>query len=161
MKLNELEKYVDYFLKIAIQKCGNLGEAQDLCQETMLAALIYMADGKEISDIKSWLGGVMNRKFYDSLRRKYKLPTVSIDSIEISGEDDFDTIVNADESEELRKHIAFLTRIYREVIVRHYLNGESVETISTALKIPTGTVKSRLSSGRTHIKKDGLSARRA
>ncbi|MDR2145752.1 MAG: RNA polymerase sigma factor [Tannerella sp.] len=94
----------------------------------------------------------MNRKFYDSLRGKYKLPTISIDSIEIAVEDEFDT-ADTDEMEELRKHIAFLTRIYREVIVRHYLNGESVETIANALQIPVGTVKSRLSSGRTHIKK--------
>ena len=39
MKRSELEKYVDYVLKIAIVRCGNLDEAQDLCQETILAAL--------------------------------------------------------------------------------------------------------------------------
>ena len=153
MKPNELEKYLDYVLKIAIVKCGNLEEAQDLCQETMFSALKYMANGNIINDIKAWLGGVMNRKFYDSLRKKYKLPTVSIQSIEIPEENRLDALFDADEAEELRKQIAFLARIYREVIVRHYMNGESVEHISKALDIPTGTVKSRLSSGRTHIKK--------
>jgi len=154
MKPRELENYVEYFLKIAIQKCGNLDEAQDLCQEVMLAALKYMASDKEIVDMKKWLSGVMNRKFYDALRRKYKLPTVSIDDAAmIVIEDEIEVTTDIDEAEELRKQIAFLSRIYREVIVRHYLGGESVEDISKALAIPTGTVKSRLSGGRTQIKK--------
>ncbi|MCL2405157.1 MAG: RNA polymerase sigma factor [Defluviitaleaceae bacterium] len=159
MKPRGLENYVEYFLKVAIQKCGNLDEAQDLCQEVMLAALKYMASGKEISDIKAWLSGVMNRKFYDALRRKYKLPTISINDVAmIIDDDESDVITDIDEAEELRKQVAFLSRIYREVIVRHYLNGESVEDISKALAIPAGTVKSRLSGGRTQIKKgfDGM-----
>ncbi|MDR2145753.1 MAG: hypothetical protein LBE91_04765 [Tannerella sp.] len=48
MKPKELEKYVNYILKIAVMKCGNLDEAQDLCQETMLAALKYLSDGKKL-----------------------------------------------------------------------------------------------------------------
>ena len=154
MKPSELEKYVDYFLKIAIQKCGNLDEAQDLCQEVMLAALQYLRSGKEINDIKAWLSGVMNRKFYDTLRRKYKLPTVSIDDAAlVAADDEIEAVTDVDEAEELRRQIAFLSRIYREVIVRHYLNGESVDNISKALAVPIGTVKSRLSGGRTQIKK--------
>jgi len=154
MKPRELENYAEYFLKVAIQKCGNLDEAQDLCQEVMLAALKYMATGKEIGDIKAWLSGVMNRKFYDTLRRKYKLPTVNIDDATfIAADDEIEAITDIEKAEELRKHIAFLSRIYREVIVRHYLNGESVEDISNTLAIPIGTVKSRLSGGRTQIKK--------
>ena len=159
MKPRELESYVEYFLKVAIQKCGNLDEAQDLCQEVMLAALSFLASGKEISDIKAWLSGVMNRKFYDALRRKYKLPTVSIDDAAmIATDDEINMITDINEAEELRKQIAFLSGIYREVIVRHYLNGESVEDISKALSIPAGTAKSRLFGGRTQIKKgfDGM-----
>jgi RNA polymerase sigma-70 factor (ECF subfamily) len=159
MEPSELEQYVDYFLKIAIQKCGNLDEAQDLCQEVMLAALNYIAGDKEINDVKAWLSGVMNRKFYDALRRKYKLPTVSIDDAAlIAADDEIGAVTDIDEAEELRKQIAFLSRIYREVIVRHYLNGESVDDIAKALAIPAGTVKSRLSGGRTQIKKgfDGM-----
>ncbi|MCL2406604.1 MAG: RNA polymerase sigma factor [Defluviitaleaceae bacterium] len=154
MKPKELEDYVEYFLKVAIQKCGNLDEAQDLCQETMLAALNYLASRKEIRDIKAWLSSVMNRKFYDALRRKYKLPSISIDNaVMLVADNEIEAITDIGEAEELRKQIAFLSRIYREVIVRYYLHGESVEDISKALDIPTGTVKSRLSSSRTQIKK--------
>lgn len=159
MKQRELVKHVEYFLKVAIQKCGNLDEAQDLCQEVMLAALNYLANGQEINDIKAWLSGVMNRKFYDTLRRKYKLPTVCIDDAAlVTTDDEIEAITDIDEAEELRKQIAFLSRIYREAIVRHYLNGESVDDIAKSLTIPAGTVKSRLSGGRAQIKKgfDGM-----
>jgi len=154
MKQRELENYVEYFLKVAIQKCGNLDEAQDLCQEVMLAALNYLASGKEIVDIKAWLSSVMNRKFYDALRKKYKLPTISIDDAALlTADNEVEAIADINKAEELRKQIAFLSRIYREVIIRHYLKGESVDDIAKALAIPVGTVKSRLSGGRTQIKK--------
>jgi len=99
MKPKELENYVDEFLKVAIQKCGNLDEAQDLCQEVMLAALNYLASVKEINDIKAWLSGVMNRKFYDALRRKYKLPIVSIDDAALfTAADEIEAITGIDEA---------------------------------------------------------------
>jgi len=154
VKPSELERYVDFVLKMAVKKCGNFYEAQELCQETMLTALQYISNGKEINNIRPWLSAVLNRKFYDTLRKKYKLPTVNIENAcEIAAEDEADTVLLCEESAGLRKQIAFLAHIYREVIVRHYFNGENVESIAKSLKIPAGTVKSRLSGGRTQIKK--------
>jgi len=157
MEIKELTQYINAYLKIAVAKCGNIDDAQELCQETFLAALQYLADGKKIVNVQAWLSGVMNHKYYDALRKKYKLPTVSIETLSDNFADDVTNALTnandiAEDAEELRRQIAFLSRIYREVIIRHYFNGESVAQISTALSIPEGTVKSRLSSGRTYIK---------
>jgi len=43
--------------------------------------------------------------------------------------------------------------ITREVLVRHYVRGESVAAIAAALAIPEGTVKSRLDAGRRQVRK--------
>ena len=64
-----------FLFSAALKKCGNFEDAEDLTSETLLAALKYP---REIKDIKKWLSGVLNHKYYDMLRRKYKLPTVSI-----------------------------------------------------------------------------------
>ena len=53
----------------------------------------------------------------------------------------------------MRREIAFLSKRYREVIVRHYLYGQKVNQIAQELEIPKGTVLSRLASGREQIKK--------
>lgn len=155
MQSKELENYIEFLLSAALQRCGNIYDAEDLTQETLLAALSYMARGKDIQDVKAWLLVVMGRKFNDMLRKRYKQPIVSIG-------DDFDIVdENAmiqlndedDEAENVRKAVAYLAKNYREVIVRYYMNGQSVSQIASELDIPEGTVKSRLHLGRDHVKK--------
>ncbi len=155
MQNKDLENYIEFLLSAALQRCGNIYDAEDLTQETLLAALAYMAQGKDIQDVKAWLLVVMGRKFNGMLRKKYRQATVSIGeafdimddsaSIQLNQEDD--------EAENVRKAVAYLAKIYREVIVRHYMNGQSVSQISAELHIPEGTVKSRLHLGRNHVKK--------
>lgn len=84
MQSKDLENYIEFLLSAALQRCGNIYDAEDLTQETLLAALSYMARGKDIQDVKAWLLVVMGRKFNDMLRKRYKQPIVSIG-------DDFDT----------------------------------------------------------------------
>ena len=50
-------------LSAALNKCGNLEDAQDLTQDTLLAALTYLSNGNPINDIRGWLLTVLNRKF--------------------------------------------------------------------------------------------------
>ena len=78
MQLTEVQKYTEYLFNAALKKCQNISDAEDLTQEVLLAALQSMA---EISNIKAWLSVVLNHKYYDMLRRKYRLPTISIDFI--------------------------------------------------------------------------------
>ena len=155
MQSKDLGNCIEFLLSAALQKCGNIYDAEDLTQETLLAALSYMAHGKDIQDVKAWLLVVMGRKFNDMLRKRYQQPIVSIG-------DDFD-IVNEnamiqlndedDEAENVRKVVAYLAKNYREVIVRYYMNGQSVSQIASELGIPEGTVKSRLHLGRNRVKK--------
>lgn len=50
--------------------------------DTLIAALAAIEQKKEISDPKGWLMTVLNRRYYDMLRRKYRKPLVSFDVIE-------------------------------------------------------------------------------
>ena len=156
MQKHEIENHIDFLLSAALNKCGNLEDAQDLTQDTLLAALTYISNGNTIHDIKGWLFTVLNRKFYYKLRQKYKISVVSIDDeTEIIDETNLiENILQIDEVESVRRSIAYLSKLHREVIVRHYMNGNSVEKIARELGVPQGTVKSRLSTGREKIKKE-------
>jgi RNA polymerase sigma-70 factor (ECF subfamily) len=156
MQIENLENQTNFLLSAALNKCGNLEEAQDLTQDTLLAALNYISTGNIIKDIRGWLLTVLNRKFYQQLRKKYQIPTVTVgEGFDMIDETDcFENIGQTDEAEQVRKAVAYLSGLHREVIVRYYMNGESVEKIATALDIPQGTVKSRLSAGREQIKKE-------
>ena len=80
MNKEDLIGYADDLLKAAMYRLDG-GDAEDLVQETMLAALLAIEQGKEIENPGPWLQGVLRRKYYDFLRQKYRRPTVSIDML--------------------------------------------------------------------------------
>lgn len=148
---NEINNYVEYLFALALHKCGDLHDAEDLTQDTLLAAYQYIRRGGEITNIKYWLTSTLSHKWNDKLRKKYKLPTISIDIIPDDVEDDVK--VDGPTAEEVRREVAYLAKLQREVIVRHYLKGEKVQSIADELGVPKGTVLSRLSSGREQMRK--------
>ena len=161
MQNQKMEEYVDLLLAAAIKKCGNLADAEDLVQETFMSALKYLHDGNEVKDWKAFLVTVMNRKFYDALREKYRQPMVGIDAHPdllaqeaLICRDEYFFDQEDERIAEVKNVLSHLSKIYREVIVRYYMRGQSVAQIAKALDIPEGTVKSRLSLGRDHIKKE-------
>ncbi|MBE6687136.1 MAG: RNA polymerase sigma factor [Ruminococcaceae bacterium] len=148
---NEIYNYTEYLFTFALGKCKNLHDAEDLTQDTLLAAYQYIHKGGEIRNMKYWLTSTLSHKWNDMLRKKYKLPTVSIDMISDNFEDEIEAdIPNA---EQVRREVAYLSRLQREVIIRHYLQGERVQDIADSLGVPKGTVLSRLSSGREQMRK--------
>lgn len=148
---DKITNFIEYLFSIALQKSGNIHDAEDLTQEVMLAAFSFKKRGGVIDNPKSWLSSTLNHKFNDLLRRKYSLPTINIDEIPDNIED-----IGQDDripDEAVRREIAYLAKLQREVIVKHYLQGEKVQTIANELSVPKGTVLSRLSAGREQMRK--------
>ncbi len=155
MNKTDITEYADFLLNAAMCKCSDYADAQDLAQDTLLAALTAMKKGR-IENPGAWLTAVLNRKYYDLLRRKYNKPTVSFDvAAEIPARGEvYEDIEKTEEAEEIRRCLAYLSRLYREVMVRHYMHGEKVADIAAALGVPENTVKSRLNSGRKRMEKE-------
>lgn len=156
MNKTELIEYADYLLQTAMYKADNIEDAEDLVQETLVEALVAIHQNKAIDNPKNWLVTVLHHKYYDMLRRKYRKGTVSVDMIgEVPVCDDLsEQMERSQEAENIRCCLAHLTQIYRQVMVRYYIHGESIKQIAKALDIPENTVKSRLDTGRKHIRKD-------
>ena len=66
---NEITKYVEYLFALAIKKCGDVNDAGDLRQETLLAAFQYINRGGIISNMKYWLTSVLSNKWNEALRK--------------------------------------------------------------------------------------------
>ena len=75
MDTDGLEAYADELFRAALRICGNWNDAEDLAQETLLAALQY--DGAP-ADRRAWLHGVLRHKHYDLLRRRYPFLWISV-----------------------------------------------------------------------------------
>ena len=84
-----IENETEYVLSAAIARCGDLQDAQDLAQETILSALLFIQKGGVIERPRPFLSTLLNRKYYDMLRRRYRIPTVSMDnSFDIADDED-------------------------------------------------------------------------
>lgn len=160
MQLEELLEYADYLLGVAAGKCDSWDDAQDLVQTTVLEGLLAVRNGKKIDNARNWLVTVLNRRYYDMLREKYRKPLVfygmSYDlnhaEVQISGPVDVGPELT--EAENLRRLVARMTKQYREVLVQHYFRGLGIREIAEKLAIPESTVKSRLRLGRDKLRKE-------
>lgn len=153
---NELARYADELLNRAVSMCGSIADAADITQDVLLCALKYMQENSPPQNMQAWLYTVLKRRYYDHLRKKYRCPTVSLDIAEDISlpEEEFFGIEHSEEAEQIRRSLAHQTEMYRNVLVRFYMRGESVRQIAKALSIPENTVKSRLDSGRKKVRKE-------
>ena len=146
--------YADLLYNTAYSKTKDAHEAEDLVQETYLCALQAINKGKEIKNIKKYLLKVLTYNFYHSLRDKYNKPTLYKNVLEnqatsCSMEDELNT---TDTAQIVRRELAFLSKIYREVMVQYYMENKSVNEIAKNLNISPYTVKFRLVTGRKIVK---------
>lgn len=160
MEIEEMLAQADYLMHIAVSKCDSWEDAQDLVQETILDGLHAIRKGVDINNARNWLCTVLNRKYYDLLREKYRKPLefygmdfdVAMEEVNNQATDvDEDGLT---EEENLRRSVAHLTKLYREIVVRHYFHGQEVKKIADELSLPENTVKSRLRLGRDKLRKD-------
>ena len=148
-----LAEYADRLNSVAVRKAGDSHVAEDIVQDTFLAAILALSNGKEPKNLWGWLLGIMSNKYCDWLREKYNKPHISFEdcSLDIPDESGLEDD-SAEELEAIRRELGYLSKIHREVMIRFYMHGDTIEKIACDLRVPVGTVKSRLNTGRKHIR---------
>lgn len=155
----ECEEYLLYVSELAARKYGDCPDMDSLIQDSIMALLVRKKLGIAVEHPKGFLAAVLQNNYNAWLRQKYRNSILSYGCADILEED---TLLQKEEAasrdEEytaVRRELGRLIRIYREVAVRYYVHGHSVEKIAKELNISKGTVKSRLSSARNQIR-EGL-----
>lgn len=150
------EAYFD-LIRYAETRCRDAAEAEEVVSDTVLSLVQDVRAGRVIENLPGYLRVVFARRHSDYLRRKYRERVVTPDDgtvlLQIPDDHDPDALAKTVcEAEAVRRALARLSALYREVVYRHYMRGESVESIAAALGVPAGTVKSRLSDGRARMR---------
>ncbi len=153
------EEYLSYLYRLAENHYVDCPDIDSLVQDTLAALIIKVNRGEAVEHPKGFLSAVLKNQYNTWLRQKYRAELVEYtdgigeaynEPAEIQAAERL-----GEEYESVRREIGRLIHIYREVTVRHYVHGQTVEEIAKALNIPRGTVLSRLSSARNQIK-EGL-----
>ena len=154
------EEYLDYLYRLSEMKYADCPDVDALVQDALTALFMKIRKGETVEYPKGFLSAVLKNKYNAWLREKYKGEPVeytdgaATDSDrDLAGREEAER--KAAEYEAVRREIGRLIRIYREVTVRHYVHGQTVDQIAKELGIPRGTVLSRLSKARDQIK-EGL-----
>lgn len=166
MTLEDLEQLIDIHGKVIYSFCMKLAvnkeDAEDLYQQTFLKALELKDNLDKNNNPKSFLITIAINLWKNS-KRKYArhnriAPLTYIDnpdSVEISDSTNLeDTAINNILEAELMLSINNLNDKFRIPILMFYTGNLSIEEIANSLKLPKGTIKSRLHKGRLIIKKE-------
>ena len=149
-KMNEItrlvEQYGDDVMRTAYVILKSKELAEDAYQETFLRLCRYYDSYRKECSEKTWITGIVINVCRDFLRSAWKKRVTVTDdfSAQISESDTQEIVEKKDEKEELLRSIMKLPDKYREMIQLYYYQELDIKEISRILKIPGGTVKSRL-----------------
>ena len=166
MTKEELESCLDRFGDDIYGFCsyltGNPHDRDDLFQDTFLLALRQKERIRQDENVKSYLLslaiGIWRNESRKRRIRQFLTGEMSIEAEDVMEIPDPHQITEAsviqnDEYQYLRIQISALPEKYKIPICLYYLEDMSQEEISKCMKIPVGTVKSRLNTARKKLKK--------
>jgi len=139
--------------------------AADLTQETFIRAYRSLPELRDARAFQPWLYRIAVNLVRDE-RKRATLPTVSLEALAEGKEDGSTELefpdwsssperewVRQERAEAVQRAVASLAPEHREVIALHHLQGLEVRDMARVLKVPEGTVKSRLGRARAILRR--------
>ena len=123
-------------------------EAEDLVQETLLAAWRNFSQFEAGTNCKAWLFRILINFRHKQLRRVRRRAEVPL----AEEEPNLSQPENISSNAEMRGAFAQLSPEHREVMQLAVVEGFAIREIGEILRIPPGTVMSRLSRARTQLR---------
>jgi RNA polymerase sigma-70 factor (ECF subfamily) len=143
------EKYADDVLRVSYFYLGDRHQAEDVTQDVFVRLLTNAPDLEEGKE-KPWLLKVALNRCRDIWRAAWvKRVVLGSPAMELTPAPD-----RMDENLEKQELLASIRRLpadFRDVILLHYYQGYGIAEIAEMLKVPEGTISSRLSRGRKKL----------
>ena len=147
--------YRDQVFRLALRMCGNEADADEVAQEAFLSAWKALPNFRGDSRFSTWLYQLTSHAAIDLMRREKRQITAE-DITEVSAPDPGPSPQQQAERSETRQAVrdamGQLSPEYRQIVVLRFLQELSYEEIGAVLKLPPGTVKSRLNRAKSQLK---------
>jgi RNA polymerase sigma-70 factor (ECF subfamily) len=156
--------YQDSVFNTALRILGDEDRASDATQEAFLSAFRSIGSFRGGS-FKAWLMRTVTNACYDELRRQKRRPTVPLEPETDDGEEvdsprwladpsmSPEQKAEADEVEHAIQHcLDNLPVEFRTVVVMADIQGMDYSEVSAAVRVPLGTIKSRLARARLRLR---------
>jgi len=138
--------------RYACRLCGCRAEAEDLTQQTFLIARRKLDQLRDPERACAWLLAVVRSCFLKGLRKSRPLPMANVELVADRVAASTPAVEEIDR-ERLDAALAELPDDFRLVLVMFYFEDLSYQQIAEELEIPIGTVMSRLSRAKGHLRR--------
>ena len=151
LDLTELvEQYAGLLFGLARRLSGCPTDAEDLVQQTFLAAHAHGDQLRDTTKVRAWLCTILRNEFLKLIRSRRRASTISLDGLgEPSSPDHSNTEVDG---EAILLALDSLPEEFRIPIVLYFFEEMSYREISESLDLPIGTVMSRLSRAKSRLR---------
>lgn len=154
-----IHRYEAPLFNYARKMLGNAADAEEVFQESFLRVYQHRARFRRGAPFRPWLYRITTNLCKDRLRYRKRRPEIPVSSLARPGEEmEYDPLskkaVEALQPDEaamagelavrMETALASLSVKHRAVFLMAHQEGLSYAEIATALRIPTGTVKSRM-----------------
>lgn len=160
--------HAEFIYNMALYYTGNGSDAEDITQETFYRAFKNFDQLKDEKKCKYWLLSIMRNLFFrESARNTRKGEFITeheekyVEMLARTGDESRNPealISEKNERYRMSERVSKIPEKYRTPLLLFYVEGMAYQEISNALEIPIGTVMSRISRGKNHLKKELLSA---
>ncbi len=135
-----------YYMALSMAK--NEPDAADLTQETFRKWAVKHSTIKDSSKVKSWLYTTLYRNFIDKKRDENRMRAIEPEELHNQMPTHNPNHAERIDSKIIRETLLSMEEHFRLPLSLFYLEDYSYKEISDVLKIPIGTVMSRLSRGK-------------
>lgn len=130
-----------YLLKLTM----NEELTKDITQEVMVKAILNIKKFKGQSKLSTWLISIASNLYKDSIRKNKYTSSLSVEELSIKDYQNIEeSVINKDTIRRMESILKDLPYEKRMVFILKNYYDYSYEEISTILKSPIGTVRSRL-----------------
>jgi RNA polymerase sigma factor (sigma-70 family) len=149
-----VSRYQRLICSLTYSATGNLGQSEDLAQETFITAWKNLALLRDRDKLRQWLCGIARNRVNNFLRREGSEPVRQAVSLEDASESHSpeplpaDQTISREEQAILWRSLERIPEIYREPLVLFYRENQSIAAVAEQLELTEENVKQRLSRGR-------------
>ena len=146
-----VKEHSEMLFRYAYRLSGSAADAEDLTQQTFLAAHRHLEQLREPERARSWLCAILRNVYLKQLRSNGGLQPDSLQDVSEPAAEG--VLENPIDEEQLQAALLELPEEYRSPVILFYFGELSYKEIAEQLEVPIGTVMSRLARAKSLLKK--------
>lgn len=154
-----IRQYEKKVYTLCFRMCGNSEDAEEAAQDAFLALWRGIDRFRQESSLSTWIYRLATNACIDTLRRRKKQSgSVSLDDEELfvdavdTSPQPQETVEHREAQKLLQEGLSAFPEEYRKVLILREIEGLSYTEIAESASIELGTVKSRISRGRSLLR---------